>query len=277
MAPPPQKEPQIVEAENSDAGRRATFIFLHGFGDDADGFINIAHQFQAAHKLPYLKWIFPNAPHNHEANSTAWYTPTSFSPIPVGSSSSPSASQESPEQENEFTDSPESENEIWESVKYVEGLIEKELERGVELGRVVVGGFSQGCAVSFLVGLAGRFKGEVGGVVGLSGYLPGGRRAWEGRESLRKGRIEGQEKQKDGEESNGGDGRNGKMNMKVFIGHGTKDMLVPMRIFRDARERVKYTIGEENLESHEYEGLGHTASGAMFRDMCGFLEKMIPE
>tara|TARA_R110002060_G_scaffold67650_3_gene76325 strand:- start:2280 stop:2408 length:129 start_codon:yes stop_codon:yes gene_type:complete len=40
MPPPPsQKEPQIVEAENPDAGRKATFIFLHGYGDDADGFI----------------------------------------------------------------------------------------------------------------------------------------------------------------------------------------------------------------------------------------------
>ncbi|PVH74038.1 alpha/beta-hydrolase, partial [Cadophora sp. DSE1049] len=245
--------------------RKATFIFLHGFGDDADGFINIAHQFQAAHKLPHLKWIFPNAPHNHEANSTAWYTPTSFSPIPVRSSSSPS--QESPEQD-EFNESPQSKDEIWESVKYIEGLVEGELERGVELGRVVVGGFSQGCAVSLLVGLAGKWKGDVGGVVGLSGYLPRGRRAWEGREVLRKGRV--------GKGEGEGEGKDGEMKMKVFMGHGTRDMLVPMRVFRDARERVRYTVGEENVESYEYDGVGHAASGKMFRDMCGFLEKIVP-
>lgn len=143
------------------------------------------------------------------------------------------------------------------------------MERGVELGRVVVGGFSQGCAVSLLLGLAGRWKGEIGGVVGLSGYLPRGRRAWEGREELRKGRVANQ----GGE----GEGKAGEIKMKVFMGHGTRDMLVPMRVFREARERVKYTVGEENLESHEYEGLGHTASGKMFRDMCVFLEKIIPE
>ncbi|KAH7381810.1 lysophospholipase II [Cadophora sp. MPI-SDFR-AT-0126] len=271
MAPPSQKEPQIVEAQDPDAGRKATFIFLHGFGDDADGFVNIAHQFQSARKLPYLKWIFPNAPHNHEANSTAWYTPTSFSPIPVGSSSSPS--EESPETD-EFNESPESENEIWESVKYIESLIEGELERGVELGRIVVGGFSQGCAVSLLLGLAGRWKGDVRGVVGLSGYLPRGRRAWEGREVLRKGRAENCESEGSSELER--EGKKGRMNMKVFMGHGTRDMLVPMRVFRDGRERVRYTVGEENVESHEYEGLGHTASGKMFRDMCGFLEKVIP-
>ena len=154
-------------------------------------------------------------------------------------------------------------------MKYIEGLIEGELERGVELGRVVVGGFSQGCAVSVLLGLAGRWKGEIGGVIGLSGYLPRGRRAWEGREELRKGRVA-----KQGVE---GEGKEGEIRMRVFMGHGTRDMLIPMRVFRDARERVKYTVGEENLESQEYEGLGHTASGRMFRDMCGFLENIVPE
>lgn len=156
-----------------------------------------------------------------------------------------------------MNESPESEKEIWESVAYIEGLIEGELKKGVELRRIVVGGFSQGCAVSLILGLAGKYKGDLGGVVGLSGYLPKGKRTWEGREELRKER-EGKE-------------------MRVFLGHGTKDMLVPMRIFRDARERVKGTVGEERVDSHEYQGLGHTASGAMFRDMCGFLEGVVPE
>ncbi|KAH7333369.1 Alpha/Beta hydrolase protein [Rhexocercosporidium sp. MPI-PUGE-AT-0058] len=259
-----QKAPQRVEAQNADAERPATFIFLHGFGDDADGFIDIAHQFQSARKLPHLSWIFPNAPHNHEANSTAWYTPTSFSPIPVGASSSPA--EESPE-DDEFNEAPESDDEIWTSVAYIEGLIEGELKKGVKLERIVVGGFSQGCAIGFVLGLAGRFKGRLGGVVGLSGYLPRGRRVWDGREELRKER---------GKKSAGVEGEGGK-EMRVFIGHGTKDMLVPMRVFRDARERVRYTVGEGSVDSHEYEGLGHTASGAVFRDMCGFLEKVIPE
>ncbi|CZS91822.1 uncharacterized protein RAG0_02364 [Rhynchosporium agropyri] len=254
-----QKAPQYVKAQNQSAERPATFIFLHGYGDDADGFINVAHQFQSAHKLPHLSWIFPNAPHNHEANTTAWYSLSSisFSPIPVGSSSSPS--HEATE-EDECDESAESDDEIWGSVAYTEGLIEKEVEKGVDVGRIVVGGFSQGCAVSLILGLAGRYKGKLGGLVGLSGYLPKGKRVWEGREELRVSR----KKEEGGE-------------MKVLLGHGTKDMLVPVRIFRETKERIVFTVGEDRVEGYEYQGLGHTANGAMFRDMYNFLEKVIPE
>ena len=59
-----------------------------------------------------------------------------------------------------------------------------------------------------ITGLASRWKGKLGGVVGLSGYLPRG-------EKIKKGWGE---YVKDGE-------------MRVFPGHGTKDMLVPVSFF----------------------------------------------
>lgn len=216
---------------------------------------DVAHQFQAARKLPGLTWIFPNAAHNHEANANAWYTPSSFSPIPVGSSSTPRDEGPDDEQDERI------EAEMCDSVEYVCQLIDAEVERGVHPERILVGGFSQGCAISLVLALASRYKGRLGGAVGLSGYLPKGRRVWEGREELRNSRV--------GED---GDGR---MKMKVFLAHGTKDMLVPMRVFRDTRERVRYTVGEEMVESREYEGMGHVASGLEFRDMCGFLEAVL--
>ena len=58
------------------------------------------------------------------------------------------------------------------SVEYICGLVDKEVEGGVPVERTVVGGFSQGCAISLLVGLVSRYKGKLAGVVGLSGYLP---------------------------------------------------------------------------------------------------------
>jgi len=244
-----QKPSQRIDAPQQ-SSNPATFIFLHGFGDDADGWTNIAQQFHSANKLPHLSWIFPNAPHNHEAMSTAWYTPTSFSPIPVGRSSGGAAKDEN---EDEGFDE-EGEDEILASVEYLCKLIDEEVSRGVNLDRIVIGGFSQGCAVSLVTALASRYAGKLGGLVGLSGYLPRGKKIREGRAKFVKG----------GE-------------MKIFLAHGTRDMLVPMRVFRDAKARIESTVGEGVVESHEYEGLGHVTSGVEFRDMCTFLEKVVPE
>ncbi|TVY80286.1 Acyl-protein thioesterase [Lachnellula suecica] len=240
-----QKPPQRIDAPDGQTSNPATFIFLHGLGDDADGWTNIAQQFHAAKKLPHLTWIFPNAPHNHEAFTQAWYPPTSFTPIPVGRSSATQG------EESEGEDDEETEGEILKSVEYVCALVDEEVKRGVELKRIVIGGFSQGCAVTLVAGLASRYKGRLGGVVGLSGYLPKGRRIRSERESYVKG------------------------DMRVFLGHGTKDMLVPMRMFRDAKARVAKTVGDGALESHEYQGMGHVTSGPEFRDMCEFLEKIV--
>jgi predicted esterase len=89
--------------------------------------------------------------------TNAWYTPTSFSPIPVGR---PSFSTEPDASDDEFNE--EGEDEILASVEYVCGLIDAEIERGVKPERIVVGGFSQGCAVCLITGLASRWKGKLG-------------------------------------------------------------------------------------------------------------------
>jgi phospholipase/carboxylesterase len=56
------------------------------------------------------------------------------------------------------------------SQRIVESLIAREVERGVAPSRIVVGGFSQGCAMALLTGL--RHRDRLAGIVGLSGYLP---------------------------------------------------------------------------------------------------------
>jgi predicted esterase len=113
-------------------------------------------------KLGHLKWILPNAPHNHEGMTQAWYLPWIFS------SSLIPRRVDDPDEDEEAED----EDGLLKSVDYLDGLVEKELEGGVDGKRIVVGGFSQGCAVSLLWSLVGRNRERVGGVVGLSGYLP---------------------------------------------------------------------------------------------------------
>jgi lysophospholipase I len=54
------------------------------------------------------------------------------------------------------------------TVSSVNQLISAEIDSGVDAGRIVVGGFSQGGAMSLLTGLTSERK--LGGVVSLSGW-----------------------------------------------------------------------------------------------------------
>jgi lysophospholipase-1 len=55
------------------------------------------------------------------------------------------------------------------TVSLVNRLISAEVDSGIDPGRIVVGGFSQGAAMSLLCGLTSERK--LGGVVSLSGWL----------------------------------------------------------------------------------------------------------
>jgi lysophospholipase-2 len=57
-----------------------------------------------------------------------------------------------------------------EAVARVHDLVEAELARDILPERIVLGGFSQGCAISLLSMLSSRHK--LGGLVCLSGWLP---------------------------------------------------------------------------------------------------------
>ena len=142
------------------------------------------------------------------------------------------------------------------SVEYICRLIDTEVEAGVPVERIVVGGFSQGCAISLLVGLMGRYKGTLGGVVGLSGYLP------------LSGKVG---KMVEEREEKGHDTRQ----TKWFLAHGSRDQLVPKRLFMKYREKIE---GWETnrVEVRLYEGMGHATVGAEIRDLCEWLQRVVP-
>jgi phospholipase/carboxylesterase len=52
----------------------------------------------------------------------------------------------------------------------VDELLDREVARGMPASRIVLMGFSQGCAMSLMTGL--RHPQRLAGLVGLSGYLP---------------------------------------------------------------------------------------------------------
>ncbi|EDU45819.1 hypothetical protein PtrM4_069270 [Pyrenophora tritici-repentis] len=242
---PERKPPIILPPSNpaSDITKSAAFIFVHGFGDDAEGLEGIARQFQSAAKLPHITWVLPNALHNHELAATAWYMPTSLSPYPP---SRPELVED------------EDKDGIMGTVAYITTLVDNLVAQGVPEKRVVVGGFSQGHAMALLTGLISKYSGRLGGLVGLSGYLPLAEQITQLREEA-------------------GLPKEARDDVEIFLARGTGDRMVPKRYHRLCCEAL-YELGikEEQVTVHEYEGMGHVMNGAELRDLCSWLEKVIP-
>lgn len=179
---------------------------------------------------------------NMDAMAQAWFVPTSLSPFP----------KPRPELEDD-----EDEDGIQHSIKYINSLIDELQTQGVPLDRIVVAGFSQGCAMALVMNLISKYAGKLGGVAGISGFLPLADRISEIR------------KESDLPAEVG--------DRPFFITRGLKDMLVPKRYFRLCQEKLtELGVKKENLDVHEYEDLSHTMSAAVLMDMCNWLEKVLP-
>ncbi|GBQ80226.1 putative esterase [Gluconacetobacter johannae DSM 13595] len=92
---------------------------------------------------------------------------------------------------------------------YLASLIDQEVARSIPSRRIVIGGFSQGCAMSLMTGL--RYSSPLAGIAGLSGYLPLAGQT--GREATEANRA-----------------------TPVFLAHGEGDTVVPLAAARLARD-----------------------------------------
>ena len=129
----------------------ASLIVLHGLGADGHDFVPIAQQLELS-AVGGARFIFPHAPMrpvtmNGGYVMRAWYD----------IAGTPQARRED-------------EAGLRASQALIEALIAQERERGVPASRIVLMGFSQGCAMTLMTGL--RHAERLAGLVGLSGYLP---------------------------------------------------------------------------------------------------------
>ncbi|MBS0450865.1 MAG: alpha/beta hydrolase [Proteobacteria bacterium] len=129
----------------------ASIVLMHGLGADGNDFVPIAQELDLSSVGP-VRFVFPNAPVmpvtiNGGYQMPAWYD--IYGPDLV-------------QREDEAG--------LRRSQASIEALIEKEKSRGIAADRIVVAGFSQGCAMALMTGL--RHAEKLAGIVGLSGYLP---------------------------------------------------------------------------------------------------------
>jgi lysophospholipase-1 len=144
------------------------------------------------------------------------------------------------------------------SVKYIVGLIDDLVEKGVPAKRIILAGFSQGHAMTLLTGLTSKYADKLGGLIALSGYLPIADRI----KALR---------------AEAGLPANVSGDVPIFFARGTNDMMVPKRYGRMQMEKLKQLgVSDSLIELHEYEGVGHAVVPIELTDMSKWLQKVIP-
>jgi phospholipase/carboxylesterase len=141
---------ETIEMQSADPPG-ASLIVLHGLGADGHDFVPIAQQLDLA-AVGGARFIFPHAPlrpvtMNGGYVMRAWYDIAGTPQARLEDEAGLRASQ-----------------------ALIEALIQQERERGVPASRIVLMGFSQGCAMTLMTGL--RHAERLAGLVGLSGYLP---------------------------------------------------------------------------------------------------------
>jgi len=130
----------------------ASVIWLHGLGADGYDFEPIVQRLLANPAFNQLRFILPHAPdmavtRNNGYIMPAWYD--IYGQIPVV-------------QEDEAG--------IKTSEKYINSLIDNEINRGITPQKVLLAGFSQGGAIALHTAL--RYPQRLAGVMALSTYVP---------------------------------------------------------------------------------------------------------
>ncbi len=126
-------------------------IWLHGLGADGNDFAPLVPALQIPANIA-VRFVFPHAPIqpvtiNGGMAMRSWYD--IFEPSLV---------------------SQQDEDGILASEKAIHTFIDKEVTRGIPTERILLAGFSQGCAMTLHTGL--RYPKRLAGLIGLSGYLP---------------------------------------------------------------------------------------------------------
>ena len=194
---------ECIEMQSTDTPG-ASLIVLHGLGADGNDFVPIAQELDLS-AVGGARFVYPHAPMrpvtmNGGYVMRAWYDIAGTPQARVEDEAGLRASQ-----------------------AQIEALIAREVARGMPAQRIVLMGFSQGCAMTLLTGL--RHAERLAGLVGLSGYLPLAARTAAERSAANAG-------------------------VPIFLAHGRDDPMITLdraTVSRDALLALGYEV-----EWHDY-------------------------
>ena len=220
---------ETIEHETA-SNPTASVIVLHGLGADGNDFVPIARELDLS-SVGAVRFVFPHGP-TRPVTINGGYVMRAWYDI-LGAELGPGGSQR------------EDEAGLRESQALVEVLIAKERARGVPAARIVLAGFSQGCAMTFMAGL--RHGERLAGLLGMSGYLPLGALTAAERSGANAG-------------------------VPVFQAHGTADPVIPIARALQSRDAL-IALGHP-VEWHAYP-MAHSVCPQEIADMSGWLQRVL--
>ncbi len=201
-------------------------IWMHGLGADGNDFVPIVKELDLT-GCPGIRFVFPHAPMLEVTINGGRLMPAWFD---ISSS--------------EFGRD-DDEKSLRSSQADINALIEREKERGIATDKILLAGFSQGCAMTFQTGL--RYPEKLGGLIGLSGYLPL-------ESSFEAERSEANK------------------NTPIYYGHGRGDQVIP--ITRAQQSLALLKKHGYDVDWHEY-NMPHSVCMEEITDISDFLKRVL--
>lgn len=196
----------------------ACVLVLHGLGADGTDFVPVCRALDLS-AAGAVRYILPHAPQravtvNGGHVMRAWYDIVGMGPAWR-----------------------EDEAGLRDSQARIEALIAREHDRGIPSERIVIAGFSQGCAMALMTGV--RYSNRLAGIAGLSGYLPLA-------------------------DATAAERADANRDTPIFLAHGVDDPVVSLARGRASRDHL-LALGC-TLDWHEYP-IEHTVSLDEIRDL----------
>lgn len=204
----------------------ASIIWMHGLGADGNDFVPLVQELDYT-GLPAIRFVFPHA-QTMPVTINGGYVMRAWYDI-VGT---------------DLTRR-EDENGLRASQQQIEALIAREKERGIPASKIILAGFSQGCAMTLQTGL--RHPEKLAGMLCLSGYLPLADKTAAERTP------ESQQ-------------------VPIFMAHGRQDPVVTINRAEQSRDLLQ-SLGYD-IEWHEYM-MQHSLCIEEVRDINAWLRKVL--
>lgn len=204
-----------------------SIIWMHGLGADGSDFVPIVGELDLT-GCPAIRFIFPHAPHMPVTMNNGYVMPSWYDII-LG----PDLIKREDEAGLRLSQS------------RIEELIAQEKARGIPANRILLAGFSQGCAVALQTGL--RHPEKLAGILCLSGYLPLAAQVAAERTDIN-------------------------VSTPIFMGHGRGDPVIP--IDRAEKSCEILTALGYSVEWHEYM-MQHSVCGEEIEDIGSWLKRVL--